>query len=110
MTISVNYSLIETDKEGYLANLQDWTPTIAEEIAAQEGIELTEQHWEIIYSLRDFYKHYQISPAMRVLVKHVKQTLGDEKGNSIYLLKLFHNSPAKLASKIAGLPRPTNCL
>jgi tRNA 2-thiouridine synthesizing protein E len=47
---------------------------------------------------------------MRPLVKYIGQRLGKEKGNSIYLLQLFPGSPAKLASKIAGLPRPENCL
>jgi tRNA 2-thiouridine synthesizing protein E len=47
---------------------------------------------------------------MRVLVKLVARELGREKGNSLYLLRLFPDSPAKLAAKIAGLPRPTNCL
>jgi tRNA 2-thiouridine synthesizing protein E len=51
-----------------------------------------------------------MSPAMRALVKYTEKKLGPEKGRSIYLLNLFPPSPAKVASKIAGLPRPTNCL
>jgi tRNA 2-thiouridine synthesizing protein E len=47
---------------------------------------------------------------MRILVKHVRSQLGEEKGNSIYLMQLFPGSPAKLASKLAGLPKPDNCL
>jgi tRNA 2-thiouridine synthesizing protein E len=47
---------------------------------------------------------------MRILVKIVKQKVSLEKGNSIHLLTLFPGSPAKIAAKIAGLPRPTNCL
>ena len=47
---------------------------------------------------------------MRPLVKYVSQTLGSDKGSSIYLLQLFPGSPAKVASKIAGLPRPEHCL
>jgi len=101
---------IPTDKEGYLKNLDDWSEVTAEAIAQQEQITLTEQHWEIINLLRDFYQQFEISPAMRVLVKTVGQQLGKEKGRSIYLMKLFPDSPAKLASKIAGLPKPTNCI
>ncbi len=101
---------IPTDKEGYLKNLDDWSEIVAEAIAQQDGIHLTEQHWEIINLLRDFYQQFEISPAMRVLVKTVGQQLGKDKGRSIYLMKLFPESPAKFATKIAGLPKPTNCL
>ncbi len=83
---------------------------VAKLIAEQENIILTDQHWEMIYVVKAFYQCYELSPAMRPLVKYTSTTLGNEKGNSIYLLQLFPGSPAKLLSKIAGLPRPTNCL
>lgn len=101
---------IDVDKEGFLKNLNDWSPEVATQIADDEGITLSDEHWEIITILREFYLTYEISPAMRILVKRVKEQLGGEKGNSIHLLNLFPGSPAKLASKIAGLPKPTNCL
>jgi tRNA 2-thiouridine synthesizing protein E len=44
------------------------------------------------------------------LVKLVRESLGEDKGTSIYLLGLFPGNPAKVAAKIAGLPRPTNCI
>lgn len=100
----------ERDKQGFLINLDDWNEAVAKEIAREEAITLSPEHWEIIYLLRDFYAEYSLSPAMRILVKTVKQKLGEDKGNSIYLLSLFPGSPAKTASKIAGLPKPTNCL
>jgi len=100
----------ERDKQGFLVNLSDWSEPIANQIALEENVLLTKAHWEVIYILRDFYQEFALSPAMRILVKAVKQQLGDEKGNSIYLLSLFPGSPAKIASKIAGLPKPTNCL
>lgn len=98
------------DKEGFLRNLADWTPAIAEEVAAREGLELTEAHWEIIALLREFYRRFEASPANRALVKFSAQELGPEKGRSVYLMTLFPGSPAKLGSKIAGLPKPDNCL
>ena len=101
---------VERDKQGYLLNLSDWNKDLARTLASEEGIELTDAHWDVIDVLRNFYTEYQISPAMRVFVKLCREKLGEEKGNSIYLLSLFPDSPAKLASKIAGLPKPTNCL
>ncbi len=100
----------ERDAQGFIVDLNTWTPTLAIEIASEEGIALTDDHWEVITLLRNFYMEFSISPAMRILVKIVKEALGEDKGNSIYLLTLFPQSPAKLASKISGLPKPTNCL
>lgn len=101
---------IRLDKEGFLVELSDWSETVARHIAANEGLTLSESHLEIIHALRQFHAQYQLSPAMRPLVKYIGQQLGKEKGNSIYLLSLFPGSPAKLAAKIAGLPKPDNCL
>ena len=98
------------DREGFLRRLEDWTPQVAEQIAAAEGIELGDAHWEVVELLRAFYREFDSSPAMRPLVKYCALHLGREKGRSIYLLSLFPGSPAKLGSKIAGLPKPENCL
>ncbi|CUX96618.1 TusE/DsrC/DsvC family sulfur relay protein [Candidatus Doolittlea endobia] len=101
---------ISTDAQGYLTHLQDWSEALAGEIARQEGISLSEAHWQVIYFVRAFYLQYNISPAMRMLVKTIAQTYGEEKGNSRYLFRLFPDSPAKQATKIAGLPKPVKCL
>ncbi len=98
------------DPEGFLRDLRDWSPAVAEQIAASEKIRLTPEHWEILELLRTYYQCFDSSPAMRPLVKWVGQQLGPDKGKSIYLLSLFPGSPAKLGSKIAGLPKPDNCL
>ena len=98
------------DPEGYLRDLDAWDESVARMLASEEGLELTEAHWELIHVIRGFYRSYEVSPVMRVLVKHVRERLGEEKGNSIYLLTLFPGSPAKRLAKVAGLPRPTHCL
>ncbi|MEP4148090.1 MAG: TusE/DsrC/DsvC family sulfur relay protein [Halioglobus sp.] len=101
---------IAVDKEGFLRNLDDWSPEVATLIAASEDIDLTPAHWEILNLLRNYYAEYDASPAMRPLVKYCALKLGTDKGKSIYLLGLFPGSPAKIGSKIAGLPKPENCL
>ncbi|MDP6165318.1 MAG: TusE/DsrC/DsvC family sulfur relay protein [Gammaproteobacteria bacterium] len=101
---------LDLDQDGYLRNLSDWSPKTAEQLALSVHITMSSAHWEVIELLRQFYAETGVSPAMRILVKLVKKNLGPEKGNSIYLLTLFPDSPAKLAAKIAGLPRPTNCI
>jgi tRNA 2-thiouridine synthesizing protein E len=100
----------ELDPEGFLKNLSDWSPEVAEILAENDDIKLNTRHWEIIHLVREFYQSFDHGPSMRPLVKLVANRLGADKGRSIYLLKLFPGSPAKLASKIAGLPKPPNCL
>jgi tRNA 2-thiouridine synthesizing protein E len=100
---------LNLDQEGFLKELKDWNEDAAVILAANEGIVLSEAHWEIIILVRDYYAQFQISPVTRVLVKLVRKEFGDDKGSSIYLMKLFTGKPAKLISKIAGLPKPANC-
>jgi tRNA 2-thiouridine synthesizing protein E len=108
--IEFNGQQIEVDLQGYLKNVHDWQPALAPVLAASEEIALTEQHWEVINFVRNFYLEYKTSPAIRVLVKAIGQSLGPDKGNSKYLYTLFPIGPAKQATKIAGLPKPAKCL
>lgn len=104
-------SIPERNNEGFLEDAWAWSQRTAEEIAKEDGLTLNDNHWEIIMFLRDFYKEHEISPpSNRLFVKAVKDAMGEEKGNSIYLMQLFPGTPAKTACRIAGLPRPTNCL
>jgi TusE/DsrC/DsvC family sulfur relay protein len=100
MTIEVNGKTYETDEEGYLVNLADWTQEVGEHIAKEENLEMTPSHWEVVNFLRDYYNEYQIAPAVRVLTKAIGK----------YLYELFPYGPAKQACKIAGLPKPTGCV
>ncbi len=110
MGIEVNGTTYETDEEGYLLNLSEWTADIGKVLAQGENVEMTESHWEVVNFLRDYYNEYQIAPAVRVLTKAIGKQLGAEKGNSKYLYELFPYGPAKQACKIAGLPKPTGCV
>jgi len=110
MPIEVNGKSLEVDEEGYLANLNEWEPAVAEVMAKDGGLELSDDHWEIINFLREYYEEYQIAPAVRVLTKAVGKKLGKEKGNSKYLYELFPYGPGKQACKLAGLPKPTGCV
>lgn len=109
-TIEVNGKTIETDEEGYLVNLADWDKDVAKVLADQDSLELTENHWEVIDFLREYYEEYQIAPAVRVLTKAIGKKLGKEKGNSKYLYELFPYGPGKQACRFAGLPKPTGCI
>lgn len=103
---------VPLDEEGYLQNLSDWSEELALAFAQTVDIELSDDHWELVKAMRDFYHQFELSPAMRPFVKYVGQTLGTGKGKSIYLMQLFpgQGSPVKRIALIAGLPKPDNCL
>ncbi|NHN76311.1 TusE/DsrC/DsvC family sulfur relay protein [Azotobacter chroococcum] len=109
-TLNVAGGSLALDKDGYLTDLQDWSEEVAEALARREELELSAEHWEILHLLREFHAQFQLSPATRPLIKYVALKLGPEKGNSLHLNRLFKGTPAKLAAKLAGLPKPTNCL
>ncbi len=103
-------SYIKLDNNGYLCDAEQWSIEIAELIAQQENIELSDDHWQVIKYVRQFYQDYQKSPSIRPLVKYLKTVLPEEKSNSLYLQILFPEGPAKQATKIAGLPKPARCI
>ena len=109
-SLTVDNRAIALDKDGNLVNLADWSPAVADALAKQEDLQLNAEHWEILQVLREFYTEFQLSPATRPLIKYVALKLGVDKGNSLHLNRLFKGTPAKLAAKLAGLPKPTNCL
>ena len=108
--IEVNGKSYETDEEGYLVNLAEWNKDVAEFIAKTENVNMTDQHWEVVNFLRDYYKQYQIAPMIKILVKEIGKAMGPEKGNTKYLYELYPAGPAKQACRYAGLPKPTGCV
>lgn len=110
MAYEFNGASIEADEEGYLVDLSLWNKDLAILIAEDEKIEMSDEHWEVVNFLREYYEEYQIAPAIRVLVKAMKKKFGREKGSNKYLYELFPYGPAKQACKIAGLPKPTGCV
>ncbi|PCH57179.1 MAG: sulfurtransferase TusE [Legionellales bacterium] len=97
-------------ESGYLKDFSDWNNDVANELASQEEINLTNEHLAVIYLLQDFYNQYKHSPPIRVLLKLMKENLSTASANSIYLQKLFPVSPIMQACKIAGLPKPNSCI
>ncbi|HSC91951.1 MAG TPA: TusE/DsrC/DsvC family sulfur relay protein [Gaiellaceae bacterium] len=97
-------TLYETDAEGFLANPQDWTEEIAEEIAVANGVpELTDRHWQVVRFMRERYLATGTAPTIR--------SLGKESGVPVKeLYQLFPKGPAKLAAKIGGIPKPQGCI
>ena len=106
----VNSMLPETNEQGFLTRAADWNEQVAQHLADINDISLTAAHWEIINFIRQYYLQYKHLPNARVFAKAIAKTLGEEKANSRYLLRLFPDGPLRYACKLAGLPKPPTCL
>ncbi|MBI3140709.1 MAG: TusE/DsrC/DsvC family sulfur relay protein [Rhodocyclales bacterium] len=110
MELVINGSAVETDPEGYLRDLSQWSEDLALTIAEREGLTMTEEHWEIVRFLRRGYEEFGVVPNIRQLQKALGEEYGPEKADKQYLYGLFPYGPAKQACRIAGLPKPTGCV
>jgi len=108
--INVNGKEIETDPQGYLANLDDWTEEVANVLSEQDKLELGERHWQVINWIRNYYAENGTAPNLRLLAKLLPADLGEEFGDKQYLFDLFPYGPAKQACRYAGMPKPTGCV
>lgn len=106
----MNLEDVKRDKNGYLLDHTLWSMALAQSLADEEKVIMTDAHWEVVTFVRNFYEEFDTSPAIRLLVKAMAKQLGEDKGNSKYLYKLFPKGPAKQATKIAGLPKPAKCI
>ena len=66
----------QTDEDGYLVNIEEWSKEVGEYLAKEEGLEMTESHWEVINFLREYYEEYKIAPMIKILVKAIAKKLG----------------------------------
>ncbi len=105
MTLEFDGKTIATTATGFLENLEDWSEGLAETMARQEGIELTDRHWDLINYLRDEYiNNSQNQPNTRTIVKAMSQKWGT-KVSQKDMFELFPDGgPSKQAGRIAGLP------
>ncbi|EIC29460.1 MULTISPECIES: TusE/DsrC/DsvC family sulfur relay protein [Methylomicrobium] len=110
MELKVGGRALATTDQGFLVNASDWNEAIAEKLAEAERIELSPAHWEIIRFIRNYYFEFKHLPNARVFAKAVAKALGEDKGNSRYLHRLFPEGPLKYACKLAGLPKPPTCM
>ena len=104
MAIDFNGKSIETNANGYLMDHTDWSEDLAKVIAAQEGVELTDKHWDIISYLRDeYFNNNGNQPNERTILKDMGKKWGT-KPSSKDMYEMFPQMPSKQGGKIAGLP------
>lgn len=101
-----NMSLLESvawDEGGYMEDWTAWDEELAIAIAAAMNITLTDRHWIVINFARDEYAANDDGPTIRRITKRT-----DVKTKELY--QLFPGGAAKVAARIAGLPKPTGCI
>jgi tRNA 2-thiouridine synthesizing protein E len=93
-----------TDQEGYILDMDAWSEGFARAQAAKEGLVLTEEHWQVIHFIREFYEDHNVQAQVRDMVKHFREVWGPEKGNSRYLHDIFPmGGPQKQGNRVAGV-------
>lgn len=96
---------VSRDPEGHLEELEPWSKERAMELAKEQGIEMTDSHWDVIHFLRDRYVKEGQAKSGRVVVEALEDEFSG-KGGKRYLYTLFPHGPVTQGSKIAGLPLP----
>ncbi len=103
-TMTIAGHTVDRNDEGFFEDPDQWTEDIAVEVAREEGIdELTPRHWEVIHFVRAEYAEKGTGPTVRVLGKTSGVPVKE-------LYQLFPKGPAKVAAKIAGIPKPRGCI
>jgi TusE/DsrC/DsvC family sulfur relay protein len=97
---------MQLDDEGYLVDPADWDEQVAEELARQESIVLSDDHWAVIRFVREYYEQHRIAPDARHVMKHLAKVKGAGKAGRNDLFVLFPYGYVKQACKIAGMRRP----
>lgn len=105
-SLEVNGKEVLTDSEGYLINLDDWSESFVRIEAEREGLALTDETWEVIRFLRDYFEKHQVQANVREIIKHFRKVWGAEQANNHYLHTIFpQGGPQKQGNRLAGLLR-----
>ena len=94
---------VSVSDEGFLLNAAEWTPAVAEELAKESGVPLSERAWQVITFCREDAAREGQPPNVRRIAKLSGVTMKE-------LYQLFPKGPGKLAARIAGLPKPQGCI
>jgi tRNA 2-thiouridine synthesizing protein E len=109
MMLEVKGINIETDVQGFIQHLDEWSEDFAEEQAQRDGLRLYNDHWELIYYFREYYEENMTNPTMHTLVRDLgakNKQFHDRKSYEKHLYKLFPQDPVREVCKLAGLPLP----
>jgi tRNA 2-thiouridine synthesizing protein E len=95
--------ILERDGDGYLIDMNAWTPEIGRAMAEADGVELDESKWEQIFKAREYFEENSVVPPIRKFAKYIDM---DQKE----IFKMWMSGPMKPITKYGGLPKPTGCV
>lgn len=105
--LDLPHSKVDLDEGGYLTDPANWSPEFAEHIAQNEGIQLTEAHWQVLTFMRDYLETHGIAADARFVLKFLaKQHNTNKIGANQALFNLFPYGYVKQACKMAGMKQP----
>lgn len=90
-------------------SFHQWNEALAESLAAEEGISLSDEHWRVIRFLRHYCEQNGTLCSARLLLKAMSSEFRAEGGKR-YLYTLFPRGPVVQACRIAGIPLPRHAL
>jgi tRNA 2-thiouridine synthesizing protein E len=104
--LMVNGRPVETDSEGYLRNQGDWSEDFVRALAAQEELILSDEHWQLVRYLREYYAEHGVQAQVRAMIQHFTRLWGPVRGSNHHLHDLFpRGGPQKQGNRLAGLLR-----
>ena len=108
--LEVGNKVIDIDHEGYLLEPSDWNKDVARVIAEKEGIDMTDDVWEVVMFVRDYFETNQCIPEHRRLLQALRKKHGKEKATRKYVYNMFPYGYGQQACKIAGMRVPLKLL
>ncbi|MEX0326879.1 MAG: TusE/DsrC/DsvC family sulfur relay protein [Puniceicoccaceae bacterium] len=102
-TMEITGTTVDLNEEGFLTDRSQWNRDVAAELAKEEGIELTDEHWKVLEFIESDYAEKNAVPGMRRMNK-----VGGIPTKDLY--RLFPNGPIKKAARIGGFPKPASCV
>ena len=104
LSLEVNGNTVPLNEDGYLANFSDWNRDVANVMAENDGLQLSDCHWVAINFLRDFYEQYEVPPSDRLMIKRVGEQIMAYGCTKKTLNEIFPKGGCKHACRLAGLP------
>ncbi|MBF7691539.1 MULTISPECIES: TusE/DsrC/DsvC family sulfur relay protein [Acinetobacter] len=101
---------LELDQDGHLVNYTDWNESVAQQLAESLDLHLTAWHFKVLNGVRQFYQQFGYAPATRPLIKFLMKTVDGEITNMILQQQFNTGLVARQLSRLAGVPKPANCL
>jgi len=101
---------LELDQDGHLVDYTIWNEQVAQELANSLELQLTAWHFEVLHAVRQFYQQFGHSPATRPLIKFLMKTVSADINNAVLQDQFNTGLVARHLSRLAGIPKPPNCL